>query len=98
MHTSVDDTGKPMVPLKLFKLDGLIVTQGEVSVSPYASSNGARVISCHFSATTLCTDMPPPRARCSSLKSSFVNSEFFNKALKSVFTPVMEVNLNFFSS
>ena len=53
---------------------------------------------CQRSATAFCTAMPPPIVSRSRLKSSLPKSGWFRSALKSVFTPVITVNLCLASS
>src|SRR3990167_6952840 len=95
IHTSVDETGNPILPLYSFKVGGLIATQGDVSVNPYASSKGLPVTVAHFSATARCTAIPPPKLILSALKSNSANLGVFNNMLNNVLTPVITVNLHF---
>src|SRR5436190_6444397 len=87
-----------MLPLNSLRLVGLMVTQGDVSVKPYASRSGDLVTSIQCSATIRCTAIPPPNVKRNLEKSNFAKFEFLVKALNKVFTPVIAVNAKRFIS
>ena len=95
---SVLGIGKPIVPIRCVPSVGLIVAAGDVSESPYASSRGEPVSSCHLVATESCTAIPPPNDTFRLLKSMFLKSGWFSKPLNNVFTPVMSEKGFFFRS
>src|ERR1700722_4821266 len=97
MDTSVDDTGRPTDPLKGRPM-GLAVTIGEVSVSPHPWAMVFPVTSFQRAATTGCSAMPPANVARRALKSTDPNPGVCNRALNKVLTPLMKLNLYFFSS
>ena len=93
MVTIVEGIGSPAVPLySKSSTRGLMHAPGEVSVRPYASSSGRPVTSFQRSATARCTAMPPPSDSLRVEKSSSANPGVWSSALKSVFTPAIDVN------
>ena len=60
MEISVEETGRPIEPLKS-KPMGLAVATGEVSVNPQPCVTTQPVTSFQRAATTACTAMPPAK-------------------------------------
>ena len=77
---------------------GLAVAIGEVSVSPHPCVTMQPVTSFQRAATTPCSAMPPAKVTRRALKSTVSKPGVCSNALNSVLTPLMKLNLYFFSS
>ncbi len=98
METSVEDDRQADRAVEI-QTDGIAaVTMGEVSVSPQPCATVLPVTSFQRAATTGCTAMPPARSTRRALKSTDANPGVCSKALNSVLTPLMKLNLYFLSS
>src|ERR1700733_1972602 len=97
MEISVDGIGRPTEPLN-GSSTRFMHPAGDVSVSPHAWVIAFPVTRCQHSATDACTAMPPPSVTFKRLKLTAANAGALSSALKSVLTPLKNVNGYFFIS
>src|SRR5690606_18666985 len=89
----VPGTGRPIEPGLFNPSNGLDVTTGDVSDSPYPSTSLQPVTASNRSLTSTGKAAPPERQYFSEEKSRFLNFGWFIKALKRVGTPGITVGL-----